>query len=355
MKQLLLRSYISNYFGYGLHGLQILKDFTAFGYDVRVLPMSIDFRDDTFRPTKTADSVLAERNKVEENFDCRKELVLGLPYHEFPRDGRQRVFFTMWETNRIPRKGVDNLNKVSHVVVPCEWNACSFNACGVARPISISQLGIDTDVYYPRQRPNEDFFTFGTGGRLSVGGIRKNVDSMAAIFADAFPTQKDVRLLLKTFPDEASAKVNDNRVEVTNRFLSPQDMAQWYSRLSVYVSVSNSEGWGLMPHQAMAIGRPAIAPRFGGMREYFDDSVGYPVDFKLVPCHGIYAQDDFSAGGYWAEIDRDSLIDQMRWAYNHPDKVAALGKAASERAMKYSWTAAHRRLEKVLTQIHFFD
>jgi hypothetical protein len=89
------------------------------------------------------------------------------------------------------------------------------------------------------------------------------------------------------------------------------------------------------------------------MREYFDDSVGYPVDFKLVPCGGIYAQDEFSAGGFWAEINRDDLIDKMRWVYANQDKVAAID-SRFERAMKYSWTAAHRRLETVLKTAHFF-
>lgn len=356
MSQFVLRSYISNYFGYGMHGLQILKDFTSFGYDVRVVPMTLDLRDTEFRQAVTEDTELVKRCiSPDKNPNFKRELVLGLPYQEFPQDNRKRVFFTMWETNRIPRKGVDNLNRVSHVVVPCEWNACSFNACGVARPISISQLGIDTSVYNPLPKPTEGLCVFGTGGRLTAGGIRKNIADMPKIFADAFPDQKDVRLLLKTFPDEAVPETFDPRVEITNRFLSPRDMAQWYARLTVYVSVSNSEGWGLMPHQAMAVGRPALAPRFGGMREYFDDSVGYPVDFKLVPCGGIYAQDDFSAGGYWAEINRDDLIDKMRWVYNNQDKVAEMGKIASARAMKYSWTAAHRRLEKVLKDAHFFD
>lgn len=356
MSQFVLRSYISNYFGYGMHGLQILKDFTSFGYDVKVVPTTLDLRSTDFRPGKTEDTALINRCVVSErhaSFD--RELVLGLPYQEYPQDNRKRVFFTMWETNRLPRKGVNNLNGVSHVVVPCEWNASSFNACGVTRPISISQLGIDTNVYHPMPKPMEGFCVFGSGGRLTAGGIRKNIADMPQIFADAFPSQKDVRLSLKTFPDEAAPESRDPRVEIIRQFLSPAAMAHWYSQLTTYVSVSNSEGWGLMPHQAMAVGRPALAPRFGGMREYFDDSVGYPVDFKLVPCGGIYAQDEFSAGGFWAQIDRDDLIDKMRWVYNNQDKVAQMGKIASERAMKYSWTAAHRRLEKVLKDAQFLD
>lgn len=353
MRQFLLRSYISNYFGYGLHGLQILKDFTSFGYDVKVVPMILDLRDNGFRQGNTEDSTLVNRAIVGDDPKYRKELLLGLPYQDFPDDGRQRVIFTMWETNRLPRRAVDNLNKVDHVIVPCEWNACAFNACGVNTPISISQLGIDTNVYRPLPRPDNSVFTFGTGGRRNSGGIRKNLDDMIKIFTDAFPSQKDVRLLLKTFPDEPTVQTFDPRVEITNRFLSLQEMAQWYARLSVYVSVSNSEGWGLMPHQAMAVGRPAIAPCFGGMREYFDASVGYPVDFRLVSCGGIYAQDEFSAGGYWAEIDRSDLIECMRWTYQNPKKVEAMGKAASNRAMKYSWTAAHCKLERVLTRINF--
>lgn len=355
MNDFVLRSYISNYFGYGLHGLQILKDFTTFGYDVKVVPLTLDLRNDRFQPATVEETALVNRCVAADNNPafCR-ELVLALPYQEFPKDKRKRVFFTMWETNRLPRKAVDNLNNVDHVVVPSEWNACLFNASGVNRPISVSQLGIDTSVYHFLPKPTEGLCVFGSGGRLTAGGIRKNIADMPKIFADAFPSQKDVRLSLKMFPDEQTVVTYDPRVEVVTQFLSPKAMAQWYARLTTYVSVSNSEGWGLMPHQAMAVGRPAIAPRFGGMREYFDESVGYPVDFRLIPCGGIYAQDEFSAGGFWAEINRDDLIDRMRWVYNNQDKVAELGKIASERAMKFSWLAAHRRLEQILKDTHFF-
>ena len=355
MNELTLRSYFSNYFGYGLHGLQILKDFDAFGYKVRGIPIGVDFRDENFRHGRTDDDAFIRRVIVGDDPAYDREVVLGLPYLQLPDDGRKRVFFTMWDTNRLPLKGVENLNRMSHVIVPSEWNASLFNASGVNAPLSISQLGIDTSVYN-YVPPNVDGpCVFGTGGRQTAGGIRKNIHELIAVFTRAFPDQKDVRLHLKTFPDEATVKTFDPRVKITNAFLSPRNMAVWYAELTAYVSFSNSEGWGLMPQQAMAVGRPTIAPKFGGMREYFDEGVGYPVDYRLVPCGGIYAQDTFSAGGYWAKVDEDALIEQMRWVYANRGHAHELGKTASERALRYSWQAAHRRLEKVLLDIHYFD
>ena len=78
MSQFVLRSYISNYFGYGMHGLQILKDFTAFGYDVKVVPTSLDLRNEQFQPADTEDTELVKRSIVaDQNPSDRKSTRLN--------------------------------------------------------------------------------------------------------------------------------------------------------------------------------------------------------------------------------------------------------------------------------------
>jgi glycosyltransferase involved in cell wall biosynthesis len=354
MSQFALRTHISNYAGYGLLGLQLLKSFVEAGHEVLLTPITLDLRNSVFQKTETYDSALVNRCiDLAKHKKSDRELVVATPCHRVINKAATSVFFTMWEASRLPRRSVANLNLHDAVLVPCEWNASVFNACGIDRPIHICPLGVDTKTYYPRVRSNMDTCVFGSGGRLVAGGVRKNTQELPNIFTDAFPHQKDVQLQLKTFPDEPISSGNDSRVEVINRFISPEGMAAWYAGLTTYISVSNSEGWGLMPHEAMAVGRPVMAPCFGGMREYFDDSVGYPLNFTLASCAGFYTQDEFSSGGHWAKLDRDDLIDKMRWIYHNQEKVVEMGVLASRRAVKYSWEAAHKKLEKTLKTVGF--
>ncbi len=77
-------------------------------------------------------------------------------------------------------------------------------------------------------------------------------------------------------------------------------MADWYRSLTAYVNGSSGEGFGLHLIEAMACGRPVVTPCHSGLTAYFDASVGYPVEFKLVPVKNeIYT-------GHWAESDERS-------------------------------------------------
>ncbi len=353
MQGFILRSYIGNHLGYGLHGLRLLQDFVKFGYSVDLRPITCDFRDAGFRVAAEAIPAIVPQAMGQSAITNQNTLLLALPYEEFPKTTGMKVHFTMWENSRVSKAIVDMLNTADHVVVPCSWNADVFNACGVNTKISINPLGIDTEVYSYREPCNDGLCVFGAGGRISLGGERKNLTQLITSFLVAFPREKDVRLRLKVMPGDIKPKVDDSRIELCDRFLSLNEMAAWYSSLTVYVSTSYAEGWGLMPHQAMGVGRAVLAPAFGGMREYFDASVGFPLDFRLVPCRGYYAKDEFTVGGHWAEVDDEELVSNLRWIYQNVDKAKAMGKVAAKRAAEYSWSNSHQKLRSTLLKIGF--
>src|SRR5690606_38955358 len=112
-----------------------------------------------------------------------------------------RIHWTMWETDQLPPRYVQLLNTCVAVIVPCKWNYESFKKSGVRVPMYIVPLGTDTAVFKPSYAKHPTVFTVGTAARTAHGGIRKGVDDVVYAFLRAFPTETDVKLTIKIFPD----------------------------------------------------------------------------------------------------------------------------------------------------------
>ena len=333
--RIVFRAPIDAYTGYGLHACQIINDLEASGYDVAVLPTH---EWDVFAPIPATIRSKIIREAPGDNW----ELMLHPPNRRIA-PGKKTIFFTMWEATRLPRSWVNWLNEAECIVVPCQWNATCFSACGIERPIRHVPLGIDPEVFKFVPMLAKGPCVFGTAGRMAGGGRRKGLEEVIQLFQRAFPTEKNVRLRVKGFPDCGISAVPDSRIDITAQYLAPHEMAHWYASLTCYVSLSRSEGWGLMPHQAMATGRPCIAVKFGGHAEFLSEQVAYCVNYRLVP-----AQYNYGGGGVWAEPDADHVIEWMRHVYSHRAEARKTGEKAAKAVAHLTWARSNRALLKVL-------
>jgi glycosyltransferase involved in cell wall biosynthesis len=139
----------------------------------------------------------------------------------------------------------------------------------------------------------------------------------------------------------------DPRIEVVQRSLSPAELADWYRSLTAFVNGSFGEGFGLHLLEAMACGRPLISTTFGGVGEFFDHAVGYPVAYQLVEArNAVYS-------GRWADPDGDEMIGHMRRVYRDRDESRRLGERAADRAARFTWAETARALVAVLKQYDY--
>lgn len=331
-----LRCPIDGFTGYGLHAQQIIRDFEGLGYNPKVLPIRID------EPT----SVPIPQD-IKEHFanysDKAWELLLNPPDIS-PTEGKQTIFFTMWESTRLSSRHVENLKKARVVIVPCEWNAHTFSAQGIDAPIEICPLGVDETIFYIKAPAPTNNCVFGAAGNSHISGrTRKGLDDVINAFRIAFPKETDVRLKIKTLPGSEVIDFQDSRIEVTKVYLTQYQLAEWYTSLTCFVSAARAEAWGLMQQQAMAVGRPVIACSYGGLREYFDSAVGYCVAYTLKP-----ADERYAGLGLWAQPSLDSLVEQMQKVYADREEAARTGILAAKRAHQFTWQRSSRRLLSII-------
>jgi glycosyltransferase involved in cell wall biosynthesis/ADP-heptose:LPS heptosyltransferase len=336
--QLLMRASVNSYTGYGLHAQQIVSDFLDFGYETRILPIGFD---EVFSPIP---EFMRDR-VVDQNETNSWELLLHSP-NTRPTHGKRTVYFTMWEASGLPPKGIEYLNEAECVIVPCQWNLEQFLTEGVSTPIHKVPLGINTDIFTYSTIQQTDLCIFGTAGRTAVGGIRKGFDNVIQAFIKAFPSERDVRLHVKVFPDCEIPRMNDTRIVIVQKYFAEREMAAWFRSITCFVSAARSEGWGLMQQQALATGRPLISVEYGGVKEFFSKDVGYPLRYKLVPAQNVY-----SNCGVWAEPSIESIVERMREVYKNRERAIELGKKGAIAVKQLSWQSSNSKLLDLLVKI----
>lgn len=107
--------------------------------------------------------------------------------------------------------------------------------------------------------------------------------------------------------------------------------------IDLLISTHRAEGFGLVPAEVMALGKPVIVTGWSGVTDFVDADSGV-----LLPWRPIPARDATSAyrTGDWAEPDIDAAARALRDLIDHPDRTRALGAAGPARiaALGKAWT-----------------
>lgn len=261
-----------------------------------------------------------------------------------PTEGKRTAYWTMNECTTLKRDQVAILNKSQVVIVPCTWNASCFSAGGVTSSIRIAHLGIDSEIFFYREPDIRNGIVFGCGGFLANGVHRKGIDTIIKTFKAAFHGQGNVRLEIKCSPAcQINPESGDSRITIFREFWTQKKLAEWYARLTAFINIGTG-GWELMAHEAMAVGRPLIAPHYGGMADYFNESIGYPVPFTLQ------IADDAWRHGLWASASTRGIARAMQEVFSNPEKARAIGKRASDAVSALTWNKSTESLLEILDE-----
>lgn len=168
---------------------------------------------------------------------------------------------------------------------------------------------------------NSDVFLFMLAYDCNSFVSRKNPQAAAQAFLKAFsPEDSRVGLVLKlSYPDNYREHIEElkkilesyQNIFIIDKYLSDKEMRTLIQISDAYVTLHRSEGLGLVPMEAMALGTPVISTAWSGNMEYMTHMNTALVGYDMVPVAGRYVASTQDDSLVWAEPDVGEAADHM--------------------------------------------
>ncbi|WP_375460821.1 glycosyltransferase [uncultured Enterovirga sp.] len=266
-----------------------------------------------------------------------------------------RLGLWAWEIDRLPPIWLAERRFVHAVAAPSRFVQTIFETT-FNEPVRHVPWPLGAIPAPPRTELARRDIVFGAAMDLGSTVARKNPFATVTAFRGAFTVEGPARLLLK-LRDPGSAPQAFARlqellaqpgapIDLELGNLGPEGIESWWRRIDVLVSLHRSEGFGLLPAEAMQRGVPVIATDWSATAEFVTRENGWPVEARPVPVRddtGRYALD----GAIWGEPDPGAAVAAMRAAASDRDGVTRKGaQAARTIARAYSTTRFLDALER---------
>jgi glycosyltransferase involved in cell wall biosynthesis len=163
---------------------------------------------------------------------------------------------------------------------------------------------------------------------------RKNPLGAIAAHRMAFGDRADRVLLLRVgnphhFPADFArlrAAADRPNIRIDTRTLPAADNHALIAACDIVLSLHRSEGFGLVPAEAMLLGIPVVATDWSGNTDFMDAGCAAMVPVRLVPAHdprGVF----MAPGAMWAEPDVAAAAAHLVRLADDPVARRALGRA----------------------------
>ena len=248
------------------------------------------------------------------------------------REYKRAVGYGIFEGTKVPTGWAVNSKNLYRVIVPSTHTKEAFTNQGFKR-VTVIPHGVNKKIYNNDVKPNEKLmgefkgkfkFLF-VGGWCQGMNDRKGAQHVLKAYTEEFKKDDNVLLIMKYNMSYCDKALIDNQVKslslgkdcapIIQIFdeLREEDLASLYASCDVLVSPHMSESWGMAMSEAIAVGKPVIATRYGGVTDYGGRNVAY-VNGELVkavsePKH-YYEEAD------WMMPNFNELKTTMRMAYS---------------------------------------
>lgn len=258
---------------------------------------------------------------------------------------RRVIAYWAWELPAVPPAWRIGLPFVHEI-----WGISRFTADalrtllppGSPVPVRVAPIPVAEPVPSARRRADfglpEDALVVLTSFSLASSNVRKNPLGALEAHRRAFGDRPDRILVLKVgnpghFPEEfaaiAAAAARPN-VRLFTETLSRADTHALTACADIVLSLHRSEGFGLVPAEAMMLARPVVATGWSGNMDFMDASSAALVGYRLVPAvdpRGVFE----APGAVWAEPDLDEAAAALRRLADDPEGRVALGRRGAEK------------------------
>ena len=254
---------------------------------------------------------------------------------------RRIIGYWAWELPRLPDEWQASFRYVHEVWVPSSFTRDAIRAA-TTKPVHVVPHPLPPMTVTPNMRSKLDLppdaLMVLNVVHLGSAFARKNPLAAIAAFRRAFGDAKDRVLVIKLIAGGATrwaeralheAIAGANNIRLVEGMLPEADMMGLTSAADIVISLHRSEGFGLVPAQAMALGKPVIATGWSGNLEFMTKRNSALVDYSLVPVHdpeGTFGGD----GQMWADADVDDATQWLRRLASDAELRVKMGATAAE-------------------------
>jgi glycosyltransferase involved in cell wall biosynthesis len=279
-------------------------------------------------------------------------------------DGRYNIGLWWWEVDRLPTEWHAAFDLLDELWVGSEHVASALSPIS---PIPVYTVRIPI---LARNTAPLDRTALGLADEwvfLSMfdhGSVveRKNPLGTIAAFTQAFSPSSGAALILKSVNAEhdhvgrdrvRAAAAPHPHVHLLEGHLSPAQTHALIATADCFVSLHRAEGLGLVPAEAMMLGKPVIATGYSGNLDYMTPANSYLVDYSLREVgSGCWP---YPEDAVWAEADLEHAAQLMREVFEDQSAARERGAlAAAQLAETHSLLAAGRsmrsRIESVVAR-----
>jgi glycosyltransferase involved in cell wall biosynthesis len=254
--------------------------------------------------------------------------------------GRRVIGYWAWEFPRVPDSWLPSLRYLHEVWVPSELTRVAV-AAATDLPVRVVPHPLPPVTPTPNMRarlglPDNALIVL-TAFHMGSAFTRKNPLAAIAAFRRAFGDAPDRVLAIKLIDHGASPIAREEleraiagalNIRLINVMLPPADMSGLMAAVDIVLSLHRSEGFGLVPAEAMQLGKPVVATGWSGNMDFMNAHNSAPVSFDLVPVQDPYDGAFIADGQLWAEANVDHAADWLRRLAAEPALRQQLGDTA---------------------------
>jgi D-inositol-3-phosphate glycosyltransferase len=268
-------------------------------------------------------------------------------------------------------KPAKDLGNIATAIVWTQFGLDELRAGGYHGPASIIPLGVETKLYYPRNK-RESRQTIGLPERMLDGFIvgtvnrnqqRKRFDLMITYFGEWIKT----RQIENPFLFFHTAPTMDDVYDVQqlmayyglkrNLILSepaiwcgiPEDrLATTYNCFDVMLTTTQGEGWGLTTMEGMACGIPQIVPDWSALGEWT-----FPAAIR-VPCSSIAVTANHGINVVGGIIDKEGTLEALDQLYNDHvlrQELSTVGQTLVNQG-QFNWANIAKRYAEIFESVY---